>query len=62
MTMFLNLVTDGHEDNGIFWISYPDFLRYFGTIDICKIHKTPWSEVRLEGSLPPLASSRHQVT
>ncbi|CAG0883680.1 unnamed protein product, partial [Darwinula stevensoni] len=43
---------------GVFWIPFKDVLRYFDCIDICKVHNG-WSEVRLQGLLPPCTSSSH---
>lgn len=51
------LIPDGSED-GTFWISFPDVLKYFDCIDICKV-RNGWSEVRLTGILPPQASQKH---
>ncbi|KAK7066013.1 Calpain-15 [Halocaridina rubra] len=47
------LVPHGADD-GVFWISFNDVLKYFDSIDICKIYEN-WSEVRVPGFLPPLA-------
>ena len=44
----------GAEDDGVFWIAFPDVLRYFDSIDICKI-RADWHELRLQGVLPPNA-------
>lgn len=41
-----------------FWISFTDVLRYFDTVDVCKV-RNGWNEIRLEGTLPPLASQQH---
>ena len=36
--------------DGIFWIGFNDFLRYFDSIDICKL-RLNYNEVRLKGIL-----------
>ncbi|XP_072945477.1 uncharacterized protein sol [Epargyreus clarus] len=46
------------RDQGVFWISFDDVLKYFDCIDICKV-RVGWHEVRLAGILPPLSSTRH---
>ncbi|XP_050355302.1 calpain-D isoform X1 [Nymphalis io] len=46
------------RDQGVFWISFDDVLRYFDCIDICKV-RVGWHEVRLAGILPPMSSTRH---
>nr|CAH7745419.1 unnamed protein product [Callosobruchus chinensis] len=51
------LMPEGPMD-GTFWISFPDVLKYFDCIDICKA-RSGWNEVRLTGILPPLASQQH---
>lgn len=51
------LMPQGAAD-GVFWISFDDVLKYFDCIDICKV-RTGWNEVRLQGTLPPLASTPH---
>ncbi|XP_066912144.1 calpain-15-like [Clytia hemisphaerica] len=33
---------------GVFWISLPDMINYFDSIDVCK-YKPEWTEVTLEG-------------
>ncbi|KAG5890796.1 hypothetical protein JTB14_007190 [Gonioctena quinquepunctata] len=52
-----DLMPDGSQD-GTFWISFPDVLKYFDCIDICKA-RNEWNEVRLTGILPPLASQQY---
>jgi len=42
------------NEDGVFWISFPDVLKYFDSIDICKV-RTGWQEVRFGGSLPPFS-------
>ncbi|KAF5286769.1 hypothetical protein FQA39_LY04192 [Lamprigera yunnana] len=44
--------------DGTFWISFSDVLKYFDCIDICKA-RSGWNEIRLAGTLPPLASQQH---
>ncbi|XP_060530957.1 calpain-D-like [Cylas formicarius] len=51
------LMPDGPQD-GTFWISFNDVLKYFDCIDICKV-RSGWNEVRLNGILPPVASQKH---
>nr|XP_023014057.1 calpain-D-like [Leptinotarsa decemlineata] len=51
------LSPDGSQD-GTFWISFADVLKYFDCIDICKA-RSGWNEVRLTGTLPPLASQQY---
>uniref|UniRef100_A0A2A4K8U0 Calpain catalytic domain-containing protein n=1 Tax=Heliothis virescens TaxID=7102 RepID=A0A2A4K8U0_HELVI len=46
------------RDQGVFWISFDDVLKYFDCIDICKV-RVGWHEVRLAGILPPMSSTRH---
>lgn len=51
------LMPEGPQD-GTFWISFNDVLKYFDCIDICKV-RSGWNEVRLNGVLPPLASQEY---
>lgn len=51
------LMPDGPQD-GTFWISFNDVLKYFDCIDICKA-RNGWNDVRMSGILPPLASQQH---
>ncbi|XP_069105920.1 calpain-D-like [Argopecten irradians] len=40
------------NENGIFWMGLDDFMKYFDSVDICKV-RTGWHEVRIKGVFPP---------
>lgn len=52
------LMPGGPQQDGTFWMSFADVLKYFDSIDICKA-SCRRDEVRLSGILPPLASQPH---
>lgn len=48
------------SSEGIFWISFTDFQRYFEKVDVCKLREG-WNEARYEGYFPYSANDNRYM-
>ncbi|CAL8126336.1 unnamed protein product [Orchesella dallaii] len=47
-------LSPNQSHKGIFWMSYHDYLKYFTSLEVCKIRQN-WNTYSLDGILPPYA-------
>ncbi|KAH3841104.1 hypothetical protein DPMN_114561 [Dreissena polymorpha] len=46
---------------GVFWIALDDLIKYFDSVDICKV-RPDWHEIRVKGSFPRNAAIPPKIT
>ncbi|XP_078481907.1 uncharacterized protein LOC778758 isoform X1 [Ciona intestinalis] len=51
-----NQLFQRNADNGTFWMCLEDMMKYFDSVDICKIYGRNWVEVSLGGKFPTSAA------
>lgn len=47
-------------DEGVFWMCFKDVIKYFDSIDVCKV-RTGWNEIRLEGLFPTKSTDTENI-
>lgn len=47
-------------DEGVFWMCFKDVVKYFDSIDVCKV-RTGWNEIRLEGLFPTKSTDTENI-
>lgn len=48
------------SNRGVFWMCFKDVIKYFDSIDVCKI-RYGWNEIRLEGVFPTKSSDSENI-